>query len=156
MTGTGAGPLQGGGGGFGAGTSSLNFLGDDTSLYKLHYNLKHSGIPNPWTYLIKATRELNNIYNIDTLNRYLDVDRALWFLAKEILFGDDDSYVNKGGMDYYAYYDKETGRLIPLEYDANSVMKGQTSTWDPFLKESISADGSLRIIRIIWINIDFR
>jgi len=66
----------------------------------------------------------------------LDIDRSLWFLAKEILFGDDDSYVNKGGMDYYAYYDVATGRLTPLEVDANSVMENQTGTWGIFLKEN--------------------
>jgi spore coat protein CotH len=135
--GAGGGPgPPGQGGGFGAGTSSLNYLGEDTSTYKPNYTLKHSGMNNPWSYLLRSTRALANQSNIDSLNKALDIDRTLWFLAKEILFGDDDSYVNKGGMDYYAYYDKETNRLIPLEYDANSVMEGPTSTWDLFFKES--------------------
>ncbi len=124
------------GGGFGAGTSTLNYLGEDTNSYKPNYTLKHTELLNPWADLVRVTRVLNNSANIDSLNKVLDVDRALWFLAKEILFGDDDSYVNKGGMDYYAYYDVETGRLTPLEYDANSVMENQTGTWDIFLKEN--------------------
>ncbi len=128
-SGTTGGPGQGGGGGFGAGTSSLNYLGEDTSLYKPHYTLKKSGLANPWSYLVKATRALNNQTNLDSLNAALDIDRTLWFLAKEILLGDDDSYVNKGGMDYHAYYDKESNRLIPLEYDANTVMKRGAGTW---------------------------
>ncbi|MEP7322177.1 MAG: lamin tail domain-containing protein, partial [Saprospiraceae bacterium] len=137
-TGNTPGGNPGGGGGFGAGTSTLNYLGEDTTTYKPNYTLKHTGISNPWSYLVYATRALNNQTNADSLSKAIDTDRALWFLAKEILFGDDDSYVNKGGMDYYAYYDKETNRLTPLEYDANSVMEGQTSTWDLFLKESNS------------------
>lgn len=134
----GGGPPGGGGvgGGFGAGSSSLNYLGEDTSAYKPNYTLKHTELANPWADLVRVTRVLNNSSQIDSLNKVLDVDRALWFLAKEILFGDDDSYVNKGGMDYYAYYDAETGRLTPLEYDANSVMENQTGTWDIFFKEN--------------------
>jgi hypothetical protein len=83
-----------------------------------------------------ATKALANFTNVDSLNKYINVDETLWFLAKEILFGDDDSYVNKGGMDYHAYYDVATGRLVPLEYDANSVMSGQTANWGLFLKET--------------------
>lgn len=125
-----------GGGGFGAGTSTLNYLGEDINLYIPNYTLKHTELTNPWSDLVRVTRTLNNSTNRDSLNKALDVDRALWFLAKEILFGDDDSYVNKGGMDYYAYYDVETARLTPLEYDANSVMGNQTTSWDIFLKEN--------------------
>lgn len=134
--GTGGPGGQGSGGGFGAGTSTLNYLGEDTSLYKPHYTLKKSEISNPWFHLMRTTKVLSTFSLPDSLNQVLDVDRTLWFLAKEILFGDDDSYVNKGGMDYYAYYDVETGRLIPLEYDANTVMQGQTGQWSIFLKEN--------------------
>lgn len=125
-----------GGGGFGAGTSTLNYLGDDTTLYKPHYTLNHTEITNPWFQLMKATKVLATSSNVDSLQKAINIDQALWFLAKEILFGDDDSYINKGGMDYHAYYDVATGRLIPLEYDANSVMSGNTSSWDIFLKQA--------------------
>jgi len=133
--GQGGGGGAGGGGNFGAGTSSLNYLGDDTTLYKPHYTLKNTGMSNPWYYMMISAKALANFTHVDSLNKYINVDEALWFLAKEILFGDDDSYVNKGGMDYHAYYDVATGRLVPLEYDANSVMSGQTTSWSIFLKE---------------------
>ncbi len=129
----------GGAGGFGAGTSTLNYLGDDTTSYKPNYTLKYTSLDNPWNDLVRVTKVLNTIpldQLEDTLNKVLDIDRALWFLAKEIMFGDDDSYINKGGMDYYAIYQKDVERLIPLEYDANSVMSGQTSSWSIFLKEN--------------------
>ena len=35
----------------------------------------------------------------------MDIDRALWFLAAEILFTDDDGYAYKGTMDYLLYFD---------------------------------------------------
>ncbi|MBP8724835.1 MAG: CotH kinase family protein [Saprospiraceae bacterium] len=127
------------GGGFGAGTSTLNYLGADTALYKPHYTLKKTTLDNPWDDLVRAVDALNNLPQDrmeNGLDSILDVDRALWFLAKETLFGDDDSYVNKGGMDYYAIFQKDAGRLIPLEYDANSVMKGLTSRWSIFIKEN--------------------
>ncbi len=123
-------------GGFGAGTSSFNYLGDDTTLYKAHYTLKHSELANPWTDLVHGTKAIHEAKDYESLSKIIDVDRTLWFLAKEILFGDEDSYVIKGGMDYFIYYDKETGRLNPLEFDANSVMSGSSYTSDIFLKES--------------------
>ncbi len=128
-----------GGGGFGAGTSTLNYLGDDPTLYTPHYTLKKSTITDHWSKLAFMTKVLNNVsldQLEDTLNKVLDVDRALWFLAKEIMFGDDDSYINKGGMDYYVIYQKDVDRFVPLEYDANSVMSGNTSNWSIFLKEA--------------------
>ena len=120
-----------GGGGFGAGTSTLNFLGLDTTLYKTRYTLKNTTVTNPWQSLVDATRALS-IANEDSLKRVFDTDRALWFVAHEIMFGDDDSYVSKGGMDYYVFWDKETNRVVPIEYDGNSCMTGTTVSWSPF------------------------
>lgn len=130
-----------GGGGFGAGTSSLNYLGADTSLYTPHYTLKKAKKDNPWDDLVLACNVLNNVplaTLTDTLKKVLDIDRALWFMAHEIIFGDDDGYINKGGMDYYVYWDEDTKRLVPIEYDGNSVMKAATSSWSPFYRENDS------------------
>lgn len=125
----------GGGGGFGAGTSTLNFLGTDTTLYKPHYTLKQANKAGVWTDLVNACQALNTPVE-DDLKKVFDTDRALWFVAHEILFGDDDSYVNKGGMDYYVFWDKETNRIVPIEYDGNSAFNAMASTWSPFLKET--------------------
>jgi CotH kinase protein/Lamin Tail Domain/Secretion system C-terminal sorting domain len=125
----------GGGGGFGAGTSTLNFLGTDTALYKPHYTLKQANKTGVWTDLVKACQALNTPVE-DDLKKVFDTDRALWFVANEIIFGDDDSYVNKGGMDYYVFWDKETGRITPIEYDGNSAFNSIGSAWSPFLKET--------------------
>ena len=59
----------------------------------------------------------------ETLEDYLDIDRTLWFLAHEIIYSDDDSYIYKGEMDYYVYYEPETGRSTPLEFDGSRLKR---------------------------------
>jgi len=134
----GGGPT-GGGGGFGAGKSSLNYLGLDTTAYAENYTLKKAYQDNPWNNLVEACRVLNTVTKdslIDSLSQVFDIDGALWFLAHEILFTDDDSYINKGGMDYYVYYDIGTERIIPIEFDGNSSFsKTNVKAWSPFYKE---------------------
>ncbi|MFK7947884.1 MAG: CotH kinase family protein [Saprospiraceae bacterium] len=132
----GGGPGGGGGGQWGAGTTALNYLGADTTLYQDHYTLKKANKANPWDDLVKVTDILENTPLADledSLENYLDIDRTLWFLASEILFTDDDGYVYKGEMDYYLYWEVETGRMVPLEFDGNSVIDpAKATTWTPF------------------------
>ncbi len=131
-------PAGGGGGGgpqWGDGTAALNYLGTDITVYDNYYTLKSSTVASPWDALVSTCDVLENtpIANlIDELPAVMDVDRALWFLACEIAFGDDDSYVYKGKMDYYTYWEIETGRMVPLEYDGNSALITQTQTWAAF------------------------
>ncbi|MCC7438914.1 MAG: CotH kinase family protein [Armatimonadetes bacterium] len=135
------GPGMGGGGGakWGDGTAGLNYLGADTALYQKYYTLKSTDRERPWDDLVNACQVLNQT-PLDSLPNALpavmDVDRALWFIASELLFSDDDGYVNKGKMDYYLYWEAETGRITPIEYDANSVMKRRNQNWSPFFHET--------------------
>jgi len=133
------GPGGPGGNPFGAGTSTLNYLGPDTASYIPHYTLKRTEKENPWSDLVLGCDKLNNLplnQMEDSLKYYLDVDKALWFLAHEIIFTDEDSYVWKGGMDYYVYWEAETQRLIPLEYDGNSCMSFNAVNRSLFYNES--------------------
>lgn len=127
----------GGGGGpqWGDGTAALNYLGPDTLDYQEYYTLKSTGIENPWDRLVNTCDVLENtpIANLITdLPSAMDVDRALWLLACEIAFGDDDGYIFKGKMDYYLYWESETGRMTPLEYDGNSVLVDESENWAAF------------------------
>lgn len=127
----------GGGDPFGAGFCSLNYLGDETDDYSDYYQLKFSDKLDPLTDILEAADALNNTDDellVEELNKYLDIDRTLWYLACEIIFADDDSYVNKGGMDYYVYWEIETDRITPLEYDGNSCMDALHANWSPFYK----------------------
>ena len=129
----------GGGGQWGDGTAALNYLGADTALYQSKYELKSSDISDPWTKLVAGCNALNNTSTANlpaVLPNYFDVDRVLWFLASEIAFADDDSYIMKGKMDYYVYYEPETGRLTPVEYDGNSILESAALTWSPFKNET--------------------
>lgn len=133
--------LQGGspGAGWGDGTAALNYLGADTHSYQQYYNLKSSEVNNPWDKLRDGCNVLNStpLAQLPTiLPDYFDIDRVLWFLAAENAFADDDSYIMKGKMDYYVYYEAETGRLTPIEYDGNSVLSSQAATWSPFKNET--------------------
>lgn len=128
----------GAGGGWGDGTAALNYLGTtDTNTYKQYYTLKESnGIQYPWNYLVQVCNKLNNTPTAalaDTISNYLDIDRTLWYLASEIAWTDDDSYVFKGKMDYYLYYDEVTGLMVPHEYDGNSALETAPATsWSVF------------------------
>ncbi len=124
---------------WGDGTAALNYLGPEAEAYQQYYTLKNSEMEDPWSYLVRVCDILNNqpLESLtDSLSPYMDLDGTLWFLAQEILFSDDDSYVHKGKMDYYLYLEPETGRMIPLEFDGNSAMNLRNATWSPFLNET--------------------
>lgn len=110
----------------GAGVSSLNYLGEDSTAYNKYYDLKKYYKDDPWADLINVCRILDRFSGeklADTVKHYLDVDRTLWFLACENVFQDKDGYVNKGGTDYYVLWESETGRIVPLEYDGGEALK---------------------------------
>lgn len=125
-------------GGWGDGTAGMNYLGQDTLEYQKYYDLKSNDVvENPWQKLIDAFETLSkaNSDNTEEVKAAIDVDKALWFLACENIFTDDDSYLMKGKMDYMLYYEPETGRTIPLEYDGNSTFVSNAATsnnWGPF------------------------
>lgn len=126
-------------GGWGDGTAAMNYLGSDTTKYQTYYTLKSSNQDKPWDILVATCNALNNtsIAELPTvLPAYLDIDRTLWFLACEIAFTDDDGYVFKGKMDYFVYYEPETGRMTPLEFDGNTVMESRNVNWSPFYNET--------------------
>jgi hypothetical protein len=131
-------PGGGGGGGamWGDGTAGFNFLGNDTSRYKQYYDLKSSGVSQTWQKLVSAADILNNT-PFDQRERiypeYFDIDKILWHLACENVFVDDDSYIYKGKMDYYLYYDVTSSRWSSYDYDANSTMSlARAGQWSPF------------------------
>ncbi len=129
--------MGGGGPSWGDGTAGMNYLGADTTIYQEYYELKSSDIEDPWQKLIDACQILGTATttNMETVSAKIDIDKALWFLAVENIFSDDDSYIMKGKMDYYVYYEPETDRTTPLEYDGNSTFQTNAATsnnWGPF------------------------
>jgi len=123
---------------WGDGTAALNYLGDTLSKYQEYYTLKSSGQEDPWELLLRLTDVLNNtpIEDLkDSVSPILNIDRTLWFLAHETIFADDDSYIHKGKMDYYIYFEPETNQFIPLEFDGNSALALRNVEWEAFYNE---------------------
>jgi len=121
---------------YGTGFSGLNYLGESATDYEPYYDLKNKPEnPQPITDIMAVCRILEQC-GPDTLEKtistVLDLDRTLWYLACENIFTDEDSYVQKGGTDYYLYKDDETGRLTPLEYDGKDTFLDSAVEWDPF------------------------
>ena len=121
-----------GGGAFG-GDRALTWQGDDPTAYESLYLLKAENTDDPWAHLIALCEVLNNT-SADQLEEALepimDMDRWLWFLAVESVLGDDDSYLTKGS-DYQLYYEPESGRMHPLQYDGNEALNARLITSDP-------------------------
>ncbi|WP_297091465.1 CotH kinase family protein [uncultured Draconibacterium sp.] len=119
------------------GTSALNYLGADTLAYQTYYTLKSSDIDSSWQYLVKACEVLNNATaeNCSITGQYFNIDQICWFLAVENIFTDEDSYIQKGKMDYLIYIDAETGLLQAMEYDGNETFQTDHAfhpAWKPF------------------------
>jgi hypothetical protein len=128
----------GGAGGFGNGSAALTWQGSDSTIYEQAYELKSTKQDDPWASLIHTCDVLNNTpleQLPDVLDEVLNVDRALWLCAFEIVFHDDDGYIWKRGSDYYLYYEPETGRIHLIQYDGNSCMRSSGTTgWSLFYR----------------------
>ena len=150
-------PGSGGGGGgmnnrFGAGTSSLNYLGDDYMVYTSNYTIKSDDDIESWEKLVTACRMLGTLDTdllYDSLKYYLDVDRSLWHIANEIIYTDEDGYVNKGGMDYYVYWDDETDRVTPIDFDANSTFMSRSTNMSIYKRAD---DDDFPLVNILLAN----
>jgi len=114
-----------------SGQAALTWLGTDSAAYQAVYELKQTYQADPWASLINTCNVLNNTSLAqlpDAIEDVLNVDRALWLCAFEILFQDDDSYVFKWGSDYCLYYEPETGRIHLIQYDGNECMSTTTAS----------------------------
>ncbi|MGD8787585.1 MAG: CotH kinase family protein, partial [Phycisphaerales bacterium] len=132
---------EAGGGGMGGGVTSglaaLTWQGSDSAAYEAVYELKNTNQDDPWASLINTCDVLNNTpleQLPDKIEEVLDVDRALWLCAFEIIFLDDDGYVNKRGSDYCLYYEPETGRMHLMQYDGNECLGDHQ--WSLFYREN--------------------
>ena len=133
-------PNEAGPGAFGDGSAALTWQGSDPQAYEAVYEIKNTKQDDPWDSLINTCDVLNNTpleQLPNEIDAVLNVDRALWLCAFEIIFHDDDGYVSKRGSDYYLYYEPETGQIHVIQYDANTCMKWNNTTgWSVFYGEN--------------------
>ena len=109
----------------GGGARSLNDNGDDPEDYKEFYEAKSNESERAWLDLVRVCRELGTtpVEMLDRrLDRMLDVDRALWFLAMDNVLIDSDGYYARGS-DYMIYQEPRLGRFHLLPYDSNETFR---------------------------------
>jgi hypothetical protein len=119
----------------------LVYRGPDTGAYESSFELKTEDSPDAWHDLIQLCDVLNNtpLGQLEQrLNVILDIDEALWFLALENVFIDNDGYISRGS-DYYLFQDPG-GRFHLITHDNNETFRyagvGGPNRWpdsDPML-----------------------
>ena len=117
--------------------SGLVYNGDDPADYQESYQLKtnEKDAPSAWEDLINLCKTLhdNTGYQLEAeLSPIFDIDRALWFLALENVFIDNDGYFSRGSD--YSIYQDSGGRFHLLPYDSNETFRfaggGGPNSWE--------------------------
>lgn len=104
------------------GRAGLNYLGEDIGAYREIYEIKSKDDPASWQQLIRLCRVLSEteLPKLETeLDKVLDVDGALKFLALENALINSDGYWIRSS-DYNLCQD-ETGRFQILPHDTNET-----------------------------------
>lgn len=106
------------------GGNGLGYLGDDPTLYERQYLMKSAGDDRDWATLINVFRILSET-PLDKLEATLDpifnIDQALWFLALENVFVDNDGYWVRASD--FAMYADPRGRLHMIPHDSNETFR---------------------------------
>ncbi len=106
-----------------SGAAALVYHGDQVDTYRRLYEIKSQDSEQAWRDLVALCRQLaetpDNALE-SQLGRVLDLDRALWFLALDTVFLDQDGYFSRGS-DYSIYQDMAHGRFHLLPRDSNET-----------------------------------
>jgi CotH kinase protein/Lamin Tail Domain/Secretion system C-terminal sorting domain len=103
------------------GSPSLVYLGVDSSLYQKSYEINST---YGWKELVHLIDTLNN--KPAEIEKILDVDRALWMHAFNILFVNLDSYTGGFTQNYYLWRD-DNRRFSPIIWDLNMAFGSFTN-----------------------------
>ena len=99
----------------------LSYQGQNKAIYQQSYELKDwLGHPDPWQVLIDACEKLDTepLSNVDVIDDWVAIDAALWTVALENVFMDEDSYISKGA-DFTTFWDPRHEQLHLHLHDAN-------------------------------------
>jgi hypothetical protein len=114
-------------------SSTLNWLGSGVSAYQQNYELKNSTHKNAWTDLVNLCDKLNNTPDPQfktEIVKWLDVDRALWYLACNNMVVNSDEYMG-AGHNYFMYFDPTDGRMSMIAWDNNEAYGVHGPTTSP-------------------------
>ena len=116
--------------------SGLVYNGDQPAAYQQSYQLKTrvEEAPNAWQDLIELCEVLESApadQLESKLSAILNIDRALWFLALDNVFIDNDGYFSRASD--YALYQDPKGRFHLLPHDSNETFRfaggGGPNSW---------------------------
>jgi len=108
-----------------SGSSALVYLGESEATYRRLYQMKGAKQKQGWLDLIGLCKQLEQLPDdkLETeLDRVLNIDRALWFLAVDNVLMDDDGYFSRGS-DYCLYQDCAFGRFHLVSRDNNETFR---------------------------------
>ena len=150
-----------------AGTAALTYLGSDPVQYEDSYQLKTkerlSSSKGSKPISDKAWQDLITLCEIfdktpdgqleTELSPIFDVDGALWYLALENVFIDNDGYFSRGSD--YALYQDPHGRFHMIPHDSNETFRfvsaggpNNWDSWEPMLSPVAQAQtASLPVIK---------
>jgi CotH kinase protein/Lamin Tail Domain/Secretion system C-terminal sorting domain len=114
------------------GSPSLVYLGLDSALYQKSYEVNST---YGWKELVHLIDTLNN--KPAEIEKILDVDRALWMHAFNILFVNLDSYTGGFTQNYYLWRD-DNRRFSPIIWDLNMSFGSFTQTGATGATDSLS------------------
>lgn len=116
-------------------SSRLDWRGTSPANYQADYEAKTPTHPNVWTDLITMIDRLNNTPAANykaTVEQYINVDRALWYLAVMNLLVNSDDYMG-AGHNYYMYFDPTDGRMNMIPWDLNESFGAHGPSYNPWL-----------------------
>ena len=108
-----------------SGAAALTWRGPEPQAYRDLYEIKSPDSPASWQGLIDLCEALETMSDqqiAEDLDQRLDIDGALWFLALDNVFGDDDGYFSRGS-DYLIFQDAAHGRFHLFPYDSNETFR---------------------------------
>lgn len=106
------------------GGRSLSYLGDDLEVYRSNYEIKTSDDDESWKLFVGSLKQFNEAVeagDFELADKYLDIDMALYYMALENLFIDNDGYWVRSS-DFNIYVDT-SGRIYTVLRDANETFK---------------------------------
>jgi len=102
--------------------AGLRYFEDDMDAYSSRYDMKSKEDPQAWENLVELTRIINQtpVAELDTaLEKVLDVDGTLWFLAVDVALVNSDGYWTRASD--YSIYLNEEGKFHILPHDMNEA-----------------------------------
>jgi len=124
--------------------ATFEYRGPTASVNHQFYTLKSSS-PTAWDHLLDLTIKLNRSSQANrrqNIEKVINVDRALWYLATNNVVHNLDSYIG-GARNFYFYIDPDTGLMNMIPWDVNmsfgTYLGGRfASMLDPFYNTTVS------------------